>query len=97
MTLNYNRVAISILENKLFNFLGKISYGLYLYHSFILIFVFNFLKFYVDTSKINFVGNILLHILVITLTVALASVSYYFYENKFLKLKHKFSKILSGN
>ena len=97
MTLNFNRIALKVLENRALNFLGKISYGIYMFHPIILIFEYNFIKHYVDTSQINIWGNIFLHILTITLTIATASASYYFYENKFLKLKYNFSKILSGD
>ncbi len=85
-----NKIKIS-LENKLLNYLGNISYGLYMYHSIGIV-----LAFAIATS-INYTKDWLLYPLSFILTIILAGLSYRYYETYFLSFKHKFSKIMSGN
>lgn len=75
------------LENKVMNYLGKISYGLYMYHPIGIV-----LSIYLATS-IGVVSNWLLYPLGTGLTIILASASYKYLESGFLNLKAKFSKI----
>lgn len=79
------------LENRLFNFLGKISYGLYMYHPIAI----------VITLKIGLYTNILTNYFfypfAIMLTIAIAYMSYIFFEMKFLSLKSRFSTVISGD
>lgn len=85
------------LENNIFNLLGKISYGIYMYH---LIVVFIVLKV---LNKINFsnfddlLSNLILYILSIGFTILISYLSYTIFEFKFLKMKSRFTKIKSGN
>lgn len=79
------------LENSLFNYLGKISYGLYMYHS---IAIFVIIKFLISIKITN---GILIFLLSLGLTILLAHVSYFYFENLFLKLKYRFTKITSGS
>lgn len=69
---------------KILNYLGKISYGLYMYHLIIMYVLLNHLfdKYYLDDS---FIGIYLL--LSLIGTVSIASISYYFIEKPLLKLK----------
>lgn len=79
------------LENKAFNYLGNISYGLYMYHPIAIV-----LSIYIAKS-INFTSNWLLYPLTLIIVVLLSAISYKYYESIFLKFKTKFTKILSGN
>ncbi len=85
------------LENYLFNLLGKISYGIYMYHLIVIFVVIKYL------SHINFLrfttiwSNLLLYILSIGITIIVAYLSYNFLELRFLKIKNRFTKIKSGN
>ncbi|MDD5151084.1 MAG: acyltransferase [Flavobacterium sp.] len=74
---------IALLENKTFNFLGKISYGLYMYHQIVIVFVLNFLL------KYNIYNSFFLYVLSIGLTVLVAKISYRFLEQPFLIKKEK--------
>lgn len=85
-----NTIKIS-LENRIFNYLGNISYGLYMYHSIGIVFALFICK------HINLVSNWLLYPLSITITILLAGVSYKYFESYFLKFKNKFTKVISGN
>src|SRR5207253_10334246 len=96
LNLAANPKVIVSLENKMLKYLGKISFGLYLYHWVIIIFVINLLRNYVEPMVDNAViFNLLLYISSISLTVLVSSISYFFIEYMFLKLKHRFSKITS--
>ncbi|MBC7757960.1 MAG: acyltransferase [Phormidesmis sp. FL-bin-119] len=82
-------------ENKVLNYLGQISFGLYMYHELAIGISLRFLK---DLS-FNFNNtspNFLLYGVALLLTIGIASLSYYFLEKPFLKLKSRFSKISSS-
>jgi peptidoglycan/LPS O-acetylase OafA/YrhL len=78
------------LENPVFNYLGNISYGIYMYHPIGIIIA---LKLCVSTDLVT---NWILYPLTLVFTVLLAGVSYKWYESYFLRFKPRFSKIISG-
>lgn len=73
-----------MLENNIMNFLGKISYGLYMYHGLIIGFV--LLYFKINNLLLN---NVILYPIVIFLTILCSALSYFILEKPFLKLKSK--------
>lgn len=79
------------LENNTFNFLGNISYGLYMYHPIGIV-----LTLYIAMS-FNLVNNFFIYPLSILFTILLATLSYKYFETFFLKYKKRFSKIESGS
>ncbi|WP_336517497.1 acyltransferase [Pollutibacter soli] len=83
-----NRIS---LENRAFNFLGNISYGMYMFHPIAIL-----LAFGICTST-GMMRNMTFYPLSVLLTILFAAVSYYLFERHFLKLKEKFSSIVSGN
>jgi peptidoglycan/LPS O-acetylase OafA/YrhL len=89
LNVSCNPKTIISLENKFFNYLGKISYGLYVYHM-IIIFL---LAFYVKKSnyQLNYFS------FVISSTILVSYLSYNYFEMFFLRKKHKYSLIKSGN
>lgn len=94
LNLALNPNVIVTLENKLFNYFGKISFGMYVYH---------FMAFNLNTFIITkilhlpFHNNIPYFLLGIIMTVLMASASYYFIEKPFLNLKQrKFTRVRSG-
>ncbi len=91
-----NPKVIINLENRIMNYLGKISYGLYLYHWVIVVFMINVLK-RTNLDNHSMVYNLILYSLCISTTITVSHISYFVFENKFLSLKHKFSAIISGD
>lgn len=87
LNLSANKNSIVSLENKTLNFLGKISYGIYMYHTLMIVVVLKSLFF----LKIHNV--VLENSLSIMLTIIMASLSYKYLEEKFIKFKEKFVKI----
>ncbi|MEO6903359.1 MAG: acyltransferase [Bacteroidia bacterium] len=86
----------NFLDNRIFNYLGNISYGIYMYHLMIIPIV---LVIYKNYNKItnDVLENLIIYTSVFILTVLVSSLSYYGYEKPFIKLKKKFTKVNSGN
>ena len=85
-----DKIKIS-LENRWLNYLGKISYGLYMYHPIGIILSIKIAIF------INYTTNWLLYPLSVILTILISAISYKYYESIFLKYKVKYSKVVSGD
>lgn len=80
------------LENKLFNFLGKISYGLYVYHWLIILTIVHLLKSITNDYVDNFLWmNLVLYVGTIALTILISHLSFTYFEKPFLRLKNKFN------
>jgi len=85
-----NRKIKISLENKVLTYLGTISYGLYMYHPIGIVMALSM------AGAINFTSNWLIYPASLAFTIALAGISYKYYESFFLKFKNRFSNILSG-
>jgi peptidoglycan/LPS O-acetylase OafA/YrhL len=75
------------LENTLFSFLGKISFGIYIYHP-IIIFI---LSKYIGKIANTIYSYIFVYSLILLITITVAYLSYNYIEKPFLKLKNKYS------
>jgi peptidoglycan/LPS O-acetylase OafA/YrhL len=93
LILNFalNDKRIFSMENKVLNYLGKISYGLYMYHMLAIVLCIKAL------TRNHSINNYTLYPLAIVTTIAISSLSYYFFENWFIRRKRKYSVILSGD
>ncbi len=101
MNVSGNPKSFIKLENKVMNTLGKISYGIYMYHMMIVVFVIYLTAYAFDLSPsvnkdFGIAGNIMIYGLSITLTVLVSWLSYTLLEHRFIKIKSRFSKIKSG-
>lgn len=76
-----NKNLFISFENRVLNYLGKISYGLYMYHPICIAFTFNILK------KTTIINSTFIYPFTIALTILLAGLSYHLIEDRFLKLK----------
>ncbi len=76
------------INSKLFDFLGRISFGIYMYHWMVILVI---LKLLVAANIQNeLVLNMLLYSLVISITTLISWFSFGTFENYFLNLKRKF-------
>lgn len=76
-----------VLNNGLLKYLGKISYGLYMYHAVVFqILGFLFLRL---THLNSTLFIILFYSLVFIITIIISTISYKYFETPFLKLKNK--------
>lgn len=91
VNLAANKKTIVNLENSTLNYLGKISYGVYMFHSLAIVITLKGLNMFGITN------TLLQYVVSILLTVIISGLSYKFFESYFIKKKVKFSKILSGD
>jgi peptidoglycan/LPS O-acetylase OafA/YrhL len=92
--LNISNEKEFVIKNKFLNYLGDISYGIYMYHMIALNFIlFIFLK----TNCVVYLGDVgsvvVINLATITVTVLLSHLSFYYFEKSFLKLKTKYRPI----
>lgn len=90
-----NPASIFRLNNRGMNYLGKISYGMYMYHSIVIIAVINLTRMYFD--HLSFAIGLGLHLVIIGATIGVSAISYRYLEEPFLRLKLKFTKVRSGD
>jgi peptidoglycan/LPS O-acetylase OafA/YrhL len=84
------------LENRFLSYLGKISYGIYMYHFMITAIVLAMLKHLaINTNEILF--NCLIYSTVLLSTILVSGLSYEFLEKRFIKLKGRYTVIKSGS
>lgn len=95
LNLAANPKSLLALENKVFNLLGKVSYGLYMLHAIAIALsvklVLNF------TNETGFITNVSIYGFSLLFTIILATLSYFYFEKRFLNLKDKFTKVKSIN
>ena len=91
LVLTISNNPIFVIKSKIVNYLGKISYGIYMYHAFAINFI-GFLalkmnsKFNISTAAMMVVS----FVLVFLTTIAAAHLSFKFFEQKFIRLKKHF-------
>jgi peptidoglycan/LPS O-acetylase OafA/YrhL len=91
------RTLIS-LENGLFAYLGKLSYGLYVYHLFAVVLVLKGLPAIVDLQALpTWMGYPLTLGTILILTTGISHLSYRYFESYFLRKKVRYSAVLSGD
>jgi peptidoglycan/LPS O-acetylase OafA/YrhL len=97
MNVSSNPRSTVKLENPLFNWLGKLSYGMYMYHLVVAYIVFLvFTK--IDVAAWNSViFNIVVYTLILGLTLLASELSYRYFEMPFLRWKNRFTVVKSSN
>lgn len=95
LNLATNKSVIFNLENKVCDFMGKISYGSYVYHPLIILLMWEMTTFFaVNMTWVSITAFI---VLCIIFTTVVAYLSYEYFEKRILKYKRNFTKILSGD
>lgn len=84
------------LENKVCDFVGKISYGIYVIHP-LLIFLLSGLCRSMGIDLSNGLATALIYVIITLATILLAWLSYRFFESPFLRLKSRFAIVHSQN
>jgi len=90
INLASNSKFTGILESKPTNYLGQISYGLYMFHPIAITIA---IKLAIHTGTNS---NILIYFISIVLSVGISSFSYNYFESYFLKYKNRYAIIKSG-
>ncbi|GDX47802.1 hypothetical protein LBMAG25_06200 [Bacteroidota bacterium] len=76
-----------LIDTKVSSFLGKISYGIYIYHWLIIMLAFKYIHY--DGNLMQY--NILLYSIVFIATILISWLSYISYERFFLNIKKRYS------
>jgi peptidoglycan/LPS O-acetylase OafA/YrhL len=98
VNISTNPSSLLKLENRYLDFLGKISYGMYIYHSIIAVICLKVFMLFSPSSDVGYAAwSIGLLLLTVLLTVAVSHLSYRFIEQRILKLKRKYSSIETGD
>lgn len=88
-----NEKSILKFENRIFQYLGRISYGFYMFHVMCIVFTIHILDKYMGLDNdITTQQHILLYGISFLLTVAVSSLSYHIFEKAFIRLKHKYAQ-----
>ena len=82
------------LENKACDFIGKISYGIYVVHPLIIFYFSKLIGSFKSDAVINYIA---IYVSILAATIVVSYVSYEFYEKKFLKLKARYTTVKSSN
>ena len=89
VNLATNPKSIVRLDYKWTNYLGKISYGLYMYHPIMRILSLELTTYLFKGNTWNWQMNVSLYFFTLSSTILISILSYEFFEKKFLKLKNK--------
>ena len=96
INVSSNSKTLINLENKIFYFIGRISYGIYVYHVTVMIFLSLILKHVFNFQATNSILDyVLVFVITIISTLSIAYLSFNYFESYFLRLKSKYSKIES--
>lgn len=94
LNISTNPTFFIKLENRFYNYLGNISYGIYMFHTIVIVVVLYYLQQMNLTSN-SILFNILIYSFTIAITLGLSALSYKYFENYFLRLKSKFEVVKS--
>jgi peptidoglycan/LPS O-acetylase OafA/YrhL len=96
LNLAANPKALFSLESKAFDYLGKVSYSIYMWHGIAIIIALHAARSYNPLLN-DWQSHIVYYGLTFILTFLLSAASYEWFEMQFLKFKHLFAKVQSGN
>lgn len=96
LNVSTNDKSILNLEYGILNFLGKISYGIYVYHLIIICVLSSIFRNTILNAYNDFLIITLINVIIIGLTIGISYLSFIFFENRFLLKKVTFSKIQSN-
>ena len=86
-----NERRIFSMENIVSNYLGKISYGLYMYNPIAIIISIKLLQYF------KIANNYFIYTLSFLVVILIAALSYELFEKRFIRKKVRFSNIISGD
>ena len=88
-----NKNSFLRFENKTLQYLGRISYGFYMFHVMCIVFTLHILDKYIGLDNdITTQQHILLYGISFLLTVLVSSLSYHIFEKAFIRLKDKYAQ-----
>lgn len=98
MNVAANENSILKMRSKVFDFLGRISYGIYMYHLMCITLTFHLLDYFLQFPvRLETWQTLLMYLVSIPLTIGVAAVSYYYFEKRFITKKRKYTTVISGD
>lgn len=97
LNLSSNKKTVLNFEYKPISYLGKISYGLYMYHNIMLVIAMKLVLMIRPDMLGTLAGNILYYVLAIGMSIIVATLSYEYFEKRFIKAKIRYSDVISGD
>ncbi|MEL6496227.1 MAG: acyltransferase [Cyanobacteria bacterium J06623_7] len=91
-----NPQTIVKLQNRALDYLGRISYGIYMFHC-LCIAIAYLVEEWTNLSPSMLIANVIVYPFVFGLTILLATISYRWLEKPFMKQKHRFTTVPSGD
>lgn len=92
LNLAANPRSIVHLEYAWISYLGKISYGIYIYQTAFIVASVHLIQWTLGKNISELTFNLILYPLSAFLTIGVSALSYRYFETPFLNLKHRFSK-----
>lgn len=93
-----NSKPVLNLDIPFLRYLGKISYGIYVFHWVLIIITLYFIRTYSNLAGSGWeIQSLVIYPIVLGLTWLISHLSYYYYEQYFLRLKDKFAIVKSGS
>lgn len=83
------------LDNKYLDYLGKISFGIYVYHPLVLFLEEKWMGSYIRGLD-PVVQMVIIGLVAVTVTIIIAGLSYKYFESRFLQYKKKFTRVESS-
>ena len=90
INVGFNKNSIIKLENYFFNFIGRISYGIYCYHMLVIALLFLFKNKYLSNFNLN---ATITYLIIIIHTIFISHLSYRYFESYFIKKKWNFAVV----
>jgi peptidoglycan/LPS O-acetylase OafA/YrhL len=90
VAVNPGKRILLMLENNWMNYLGKISYGLYMYHFPMIGIAIALLRSRILSQQMDWVSNCSLYVLTLLLTITVSALSYHLFESKVMSLRPAF-------
>lgn len=95
LNVGLNPNSVLKLENRVYNFLGKISYGFYCYHMLVILILSRFTAQW--SFQDNLYNKVFLFVCIVLINLLLSFLSYNYFELRFIRMKDKFARIISRN
>lgn len=92
LNVSQNPNSLIYLEQKIIHYLGKISYGVYIYHPAVIVLCVNSIHYFFGKELPSFTFNILLYSSAVFITILVCELSFRFIETPLLKLKDRFNR-----
>ncbi|MBS1587141.1 MAG: acyltransferase [Bacteroidetes bacterium] len=96
INLAANKNTLVTFDFKVLDYLGKVTYGLYMYHGIAIIFGIRAVLAWIPKQNLV-LSNVVLYLVIFGSCILMTILSYELFESPFLKAKMKYSKIISGD